>query len=276
MSFQLLTLLFCAVRLSGTLADAQEPAKQSDTSKKEQKLSDDDSRPRYSYNLQQKLNKQSCFDVPIGGKIGELVPVGEVSGAEKTGLKKSWEQVLRPAFLPPKPENISWRKVLWSQVPWAPKRQHAKDSSPSTADGIAARWTVSGQEITLEGYTHALAKVNSFTVSVRLVGDNQIRFRYPTHEETRSQFKMPMPLFDTQIDRVRLYEVLSQILWLPWKSIDDFVIEWSLSAVSAGHLNVRTPWKENWSRPAWWYDSMSLQIAGSDPQIVTVGIIVLP
>ncbi len=207
----------------------------------------------------------SCFEVPTGGRLGDLVPVGEVSESEKTRLLAGWGKVLQVEYIPQDRKKITWRKLLLTQVAWQPANPGAKSWGPPRQDWVCAKWMVDGRPVVI---------INE-RISLKLTGADGIPYRHPTREEAGSM--ATSYIIETQIDKPALLNLLLSVLRVPWQSDEEFVVRWPLASPGPQSLRILSArfHKESESdpeAPREWYDEMIFEIEGDDPQFITFGV----
>jgi hypothetical protein len=230
--------------------------------------------PEWTNALKRQLEKQcieglakgpSCFEVPIGGRVNDFVPVGEISESEKSGLLAGWGKALQPEYLPQDRSKITWRKLLLTQVAWQPAKPGSRSWGPPREDWFCATWMVDGRPVVV---------VNQ-NISVTLTGPDRISYRPPTREEVGTM--ATSYILQTQMDKPALLNLLLSVFRVPWQSEEDFVVRWPLASPGPHSLRVLSArfHKESESNPeAWreWFDEMIFEIEGADPQFITFGI----
>ncbi len=231
--------------------------------------------PDWSSELRRKLevacqaaaaNGQNCFDIPLGGKVLDLVPVGEVADAEKSQLRAFWEKILQPEYLPQDPARITWRKLQLTRIAWQPAKAGTKGWGPPKADWVCARWEVAGRPV---------VAINQ-TITLQFAGSQRLRYRHPTREEVG--LEASSYIVEKQIDKPALLNILISAFRVPWLANSDFVVRWSM-AQSPDSLKIRsTKFHLEPEPPAWrdWYDDIAFDLLGEDPQYLTFGFWVPP
>lgn len=264
---------FCLCSLLSLELRAQDrpksaPPEQSPQTEKAEK------RPAWTSALKGDLKKQciaglakgpSCFEVPIGGKVSDLVPVGEVSEPEKTRLLAVWGKVLQTEYIPQDRNKVTWRKLQLTQVAWQPANPGSKTWGPPRGDWVCAKWIVDGQPVVV---------IND-TISLTLPGPHRITYRHPTREEVGTI--ATSYIIETQIDKPALLNLLLSVFRVPWQNEEDFVVRWALSSPGPHSLRILTArfHRESEQNPeAWreWYDELIFEIVGDDPQFITFGL----
>lgn len=225
--------------------------------------------PGWSYELRRKLEKQcqvpsadgsSCFKLPIGANVMDLVPVGEVTDADKSQSRAFWEKILQPEFLPPDPAKVIWRKLQLTKVAWPPAKPDVKGWSPPRSDWVCARWDVAGRPVVAIDQS----------ITLQFAGSDRLRYRHPTREEVGSM--ATSYLIETQIDKPALLNMLISVFRVPWLTDTDFVVRWSLNSQGPDSLKIRSAnFQREADPPAWrdWYDEMAFEIVDGDPQYLT-------
>lgn len=224
-------------------------------------------RIRFTNALGKQLQALSSFDTPIGGKMGDVVPIAELSEKERACLRLGWEQVLQPRFCPSESTKVQWRKVLWSQVPWAEPRQGRKDPTPPKYDVCVASWMVDKLRVRVRG--SGLPGRTAVGVTLYLVGDSKVPFSYPTLGELADAPHGRAIVH--RIDKTALLSVLTTVLRFPWQTVDDFVVTCTISPTSPGHLRIEASHPPTPGRPREWFEEVPLSIRGDDPQRLSVG-----
>lgn len=231
--------------------------------------------PPYPPHLARDLRRLSCFDTPIGDKMGGIVPIGPVGDSEKAALQAAWMKVLVPASLPRDPTAIDCRVVQWSLVEWIePSPQQARRSKspgpPPKNDVCFARWLVGGTPLVVSGALHPNG-VHALTVTLRLAGEDRLRFRWPHLAESPSPPSSWAVVKD--VDKARLFTILQATLPVPWKSIDEFEVTWNPSPFPPGaHIRIGSARRQERAWPEPWFDLIVFGVEGVDPQQISFGI----
>ena len=229
--------------------------------------------PEWTIALKRQLEKQcveglakgpSCFEVPIGGKVSELVQVSEVSDPEKSRLLAGWGKILQPEYIPQDPKKITWRKLLLTQVAWQPARPGAKTWGPPREDWTCAKWTVDGRPVV----------VINHNITIKLTGTDRIPYRPPTLEEVGTM--VTTYVIETQMDKPALLNLLLCVFRVPWQGDSEFVVVWPLGTPGPHSLRLFSEKFHKEPDPAEahreWYDEMIFEIEGDDPQFLTFGL----
>jgi len=201
---------------------------------------------------------KSCFDVPIGEKINELIPVRDVSESEKITLRTHWQKVLPPASQPSDEKQIQWRKLALTEVPWRPARPHSKDASPTTNDWILAKWTSIGLMLIADQYS----------IGIQIPPDGHIDFNYPSAVVSEPGARNIVARFDKQ----PMFNILTKVFAISWNSVDDFDVycdpspfrEANLSIMSKSHSEPAEPSASNW------FGHFVIELRGNEPQVLRV------
>lgn len=211
-------------------------------------------------------SRASCFDVPIGGKVLDLVTVGEVSDAEKLRFWARWEAIIQPEHFPQNPGKVAWRKLLLTKVAWAPRNPETKTWGPPNADWICARWEEGGRSF--------VAIENSITI--KRTGDDRIAYRHPERGESQDGSTF---IIESQIDKPKLFDLLLTLFKVPWQSEKEFVVRWGMANRNPDSLKIRSArFHKELEPPHWreWFDEFSFDLSGDDPQYLTFGFLVSP
>jgi hypothetical protein len=206
--------------------------------------------------------QRGCFDTEIGGKILNLVPLGEVNENDKARFWSRWNGILQPEYFPRDAAKVAWSKVLLTQVRWAPRPPDARSWRPPTSDWVCARWEAGGR--TLVGIEH--------TLTVALTGAERISYRHPARDEVHTDAKII--ILESQIDKPGLLNLLITLFRIPWQGEMDFVVRWSLASPGPNSLRIRsTRFHQEADPPHWreWHDDFSFELSGDDPQYLSFG-----
>jgi hypothetical protein len=197
-----------------------------------------------------------------------LVPVADVTEAEKARFLAGWEGILQPEYFPKGPPAvIAWRKLQLTKVDWAPPKPDTKGWGPPQTDWICAKWDVDGKPV---------VAINK-TITFRFDGPNRLRYRHPTQEEVGTRANTY--IVETQIDKPELLNILITAFQVPWQELTDFLVRWSLAAPSPDSLRIRSArFNKEEQPPDWreWFDDFSFELSGDDPQYLTFGFLVPP
>ncbi len=242
--------------------------------------------PAYSYTteLAASLARLSPFDAASGDRMGGVVPIGDVAEEKRARVRRLWEIVLAPESRPKDDESVEWRVLRWSQVRWETLKPPGKTPTPPCADQYTARWMSNGSPFVVRSTRRDPDKLDSISVTIHLSGDARVQCKYPQLKDLAPD-QIAGPVLVKDIDKERLLAVLTGVFRFPWQAVDDFVVTWSPSPTSAGHLRIESArGRKQGDHEAWpnreeqaaWYDDVPLHLDSSgDPQKLTISMYLL-
>ena len=225
---------------------------------------------RYTTVLARQLARLSPFDTEVGGVMGGIVPIVDVAGAERTKLRGLWERIVAPDFNPEENTGIEWRKLRWSEVRWQARDGRHKNPSPPRIEGYAARWFIDESPFVVDGWWRP-NNLGWVRITISLAGNDQLRCKYPRLEDLAPQG--PFRIVVNEIDKTRLLAILTTVFRFPWETVDDFVVTWSPSPTSAGHLRIESSRPRQRGDSVDWFDEVPLHIESVDPQKVSITVV---
>lgn len=229
----------------------------------------------YPAGLARQLRRMSPFDVAVGDVMGDVVPIGDVGGETRVGLRALWERVIAPEFLPHGDGEIEWRKTRWSEVRWEERRGKNKIPTPPSMDSDRARGLIDGSPVVVGG---SLGPNGSGWISttISLSGDDRL---YCGHSRLPGSADQDLgPVIANNCDKSRLLAILTTVFRFPWKTTDDFEVLWRprASAMPPLCLRIESTRRRQPGQPKDWFDEVSLANHPGDPQKLSIGVSIGP